>query len=92
VFVLSIPHWERTPFARDRDTHAIGRELDAFNAMVRLLAAARGVAFVDTTEASRDVATDASLTAADGLHPSGALYARWATLALPVVLERLGAR
>jgi len=92
VFVLSIPHWEWTPFARDRDVPAIGREIDAFNAMVRLLAAARGIAFLDTTDASRDVANDPALTAADGLHPSGPLYARWAALARPSVLGLLDPR
>jgi len=91
TFVLSIPHWELTPFAHDRDRARIGGEIDAFNAAAREIATARGVAFVDTTEISRSVATDAAFTAGDGLHPSGELYARWAQLALPRVLASLDA-
>ena len=34
---------------------------------------------------SREAATDRSLVASDGLHPSGAQYARWVERLLPVV-------
>ena len=44
-----------------------------------------GVRWVDVTPVSREAATDSSLVAGDGLHPSGAMYVRWVEAALPVV-------
>lgn len=82
VLVLSIPDWGVTPFAEGRDRAAIAREIDAFNAASRVAATAAGARYVDIAAVSRLAAEDASLTASDGLHPSGALYRRWAELAL----------
>ena len=61
------------------------------NAALRSLAEARGIAFVDTFDVSRGAATDPSLVARDGLHPSGAQYARWVDLIAPVVSGLLDA-
>ena len=47
--------------------------------------AERGIAFVDIFDISREAATDRSLVADDGLHPSGAQYARWVDRIRPVV-------
>ena len=55
-----------------------GRQSDLIagnNAILRELAAPRGVAFVDLFELSRRAANDRTLVARDGLHPSGAQYA-----------------
>lgn len=91
VFVLSIPDWGVTPFARrgGRGAAAIARELDAYNAAARAIAAAHGVAFVDITGISRDPGSAPAMLAADGLHPSGAQYALWAEAAEPVVARLL---
>lgn len=83
VLVLSIPDWSVTPFAKERDRSAIRDAIDAFNVVNREEAVRRHVRYVDVTPCSRAAAADAALTAADGLHPSGAMYARWAALALP---------
>lgn len=82
VLVLSIPDWSETPFAKGRNRSAIREAIDAFNVVNREEAMRRGARYVDVTPCSR-AAADAALTAADGLHPSGAMYARWADLALP---------
>lgn len=87
VVVLSIPDWGTTPFAEGRDRAKIARELDAFNAAARDVAAKRGVAFVDITPISREA--DAKV-AGDGLHPAAEQYASWADAALPVVAKLLG--
>ena len=54
------------------------------------LAGERGIAVVDIHDISltapRSIAT---LVARDGLHPSGAQYARWVERLAPVVRERL---
>jgi lysophospholipase L1-like esterase len=81
VIVLSIPDWGVTPFAENRDRVKIGREIDQFNSINREEAARAGAQYVDITPISRR--TDASLIAADRLHPSGAMYREWAAAALP---------
>ena len=46
--------------------------------------------WLDVTPTSRLAAGDASLLAADGLHPSVAMYARWAADARPLAKAALG--
>ena len=86
VLVLSIPDWGVTPFAAGdkRGAEAIGSEIDAFNAAARTVCAKEGVAFVDITPVSRARGAEAEMLAADGLHPSAAMYTLWAQAALPV--------
>lgn len=89
VFVLSIPDWGVTPFASGRDREKIAQEIDAFNAVNREETEKAGAHYIDITSISREAADDSSFIAPDGLHPSGKMYAEWARLALPVVLEIL---
>lgn len=93
VLALSIPDWGVTPFgqASGRDTAAIARELDAYNAAAAAECARRGVAFVDITGASRTLGARPDRVAGDGLHPSALAYADWAALALPVARRLLAA-
>ena len=53
-------------------------------------AADRGIAFVDIGSVADQAGGDGSLVAGDGLHPSGAQYARWVDLITPVVQALLG--
>jgi lysophospholipase L1-like esterase len=78
VLAVSIPDWGVTPFgvASGRDRELIARQIDAFNAAAADECARRGVAFVDVTDMSRDPELAHALVA-DGLHPSGEMYARW---------------
>ncbi|KAB7732239.1 SGNH/GDSL hydrolase family protein [Rudanella paleaurantiibacter] len=85
VFVLSIPDWGRSAFARGRDREQIAREIDAFNAVAKDECGKVGVVFVDITPVSRAAEGDASQFADDGLHYSGKHMKGWAELALPVV-------
>lgn len=80
VIAISIPDWGATPFANGRDRSRIGREIDDYNACSRELAQRASVAWVDVTPASRATLSEPSLVTADGLHPSGEMYARWAEL------------
>ena len=91
VLVLSIPDWGVTPFAAasGRDRAAIARELDAYNAAARAACAARGIGHVDIAPLSRARGGEPRMLAADGLHPSAALYAHWARLALPAARRLL---
>ena len=87
VIVLSIPDWGVTPFANNRDSKQIAVEINQFNAVNEEESKKAGVHYVDVTPSSREVVTDASLIASDGLHPSGKMYAEWAKLALPEALK-----
>lgn len=87
VIALSIPDWGATPFAADRDRARIAAEVDAFNAANRAVAYAARASWVDVTPISREAATDPTLLAHDGLHPSAAMYARWVELLLPTALR-----
>jgi lysophospholipase L1-like esterase len=88
VFVLSIPDYGVTPFAMGKDS-VIGPQIDQFNAINKSISLRFGVNYVDITAISREAATDPSLIADDGLHPSEKMYAIWIQLLAPVVAARL---
>ena len=85
VIVLSIPDWGVTPFAarEGRDVSVVARGIDAFNAAACAEARESGASWVDVTTFSRAPGSRSELVA-DGLHPSGAQYARWVEAILPV--------
>ena len=89
TIAISIPDWGATPFAEGRDRGVIGGEIQVYNDSGRRLAEAAGIAWVDVTEVSRAMQTDSTLVAVDGLHPTGAMYARWAELLRPYALTAL---
>jgi lysophospholipase L1-like esterase len=89
VVVVSIPDWGATPFAKGRDGELIAREIGAYNDRARVLTEKAGAAFVDITPMTRAMATDPALVAVDGLHPSGAMYSRWADAILPAAQKAL---
>lgn len=78
VIVLSIPDWGVTPFASGRDREKIAREIDAYNAANRQIAEQYHTHYFDITPWTREAASDPTLLAPDGLHPSGKEYKRWA--------------
>lgn len=77
VIVFSIPDWGVTPFAAGRDRRQIAIEIDRFNVINREETFRAGARYVDITPISRRAATDRTLVAPDGLHPSGAMYRQW---------------
>ena len=93
VLVLSIPDWGVTPFARFEAGNRtnIAAEIDAYNAAAHAICAQHAVAFVDVTPISRARGAEPAMLAADGLHPSAAMYAEWTRLALPIARRRLAA-
>lgn len=85
VFVLSIPDWGRSPFAKERDKEKISREIDRFNGVAQEECKKAGIVFIDITPISRAAEGDPSQFANDGLHYSGKHMKQWAEKALPVV-------
>jgi lysophospholipase L1-like esterase len=92
VFVLSIPDWGLTPFARNRqsDVQPISAAIDVFNQVNRDIAGRYGVRWLDITPGSRLAGTDSSLLAADQLHYSGKAYGRWAEVLAEAITEVFG--
>lgn len=78
VFVLSIPDYSVTPFARYSDTAFIRRQIDQFNAINKEVTLQNDCSYLDITPSTREAANDPSLIATDGLHPSGKEYKKWA--------------
>jgi lysophospholipase L1-like esterase len=87
VFVLSIPDWSVTHFAKANgfDINKVSMEIDEFNAINKQETETLGVAYVDITPSSRRAAYQANLTAGDGLHPSGDMYYQWIAALLPFI-------
>jgi len=89
VLAVSIPDWGVTPFATGRDRPAIARAIDRFNAVSREETRRAGAHYADITPISRRALGDASLIAADGLHPSATMYAAWLDVIFPLALRIL---
>jgi lysophospholipase L1-like esterase len=92
VIVISIPDWGVTPHGQGRDRRKVATDIDAFNAVNRDEASAAGTHYADITGLSRLAANNRNLVAADGLHPSAAMYVEWAHAILPLALDVLAPR
>ena len=89
VFVLSIPDYSVTPFARNSDRSQIAREIDMFNRENKRIAALYKVNYLNVTPESRRAANDRSLIAYDDLHFSGKEYSIWASMLAPMITKAL---
>jgi len=89
VFVISIPDWGVTPFGvqTGRGTDLIAREIAEYNEINKKETVKNEISYTDVTPGSQVVATDLSLTASDGLHPSGKMYKEWVELLAPALLK-----
>ena len=89
VVIISIPDWGVTPFAESRDRKQIMAEIDAYNNVCKSIAGKYSIQYIYITDWTRDAASDRSLLTADGLHPSGKEYKRWAELISGHFLSKL---
>jgi lysophospholipase L1-like esterase len=85
VFVLSIPDYSVTPFVAASNKARVSREIDAFNAINKQVSQQNNITYVDVTPSTREGATNPSLIANDGLHPSGLEYKKWAEMLAPLI-------
>jgi lysophospholipase L1-like esterase len=76
VFVVSIPDYGYTSFGKPKQS-VISPAIDEFNAVNKRITLASGINYVDITDISRRGLQQPELVAADGLHPSGKMYALW---------------
>jgi lysophospholipase L1-like esterase len=79
VFVVSIPDYGFTPFGKPKQ-EVISKAIDEFNEINAQIAYKYGIRYFNITDISRDGLSDPTLVAADGLHPSGKMYAYWVEL------------
>ena len=89
VFVLSIPDWGITPFAEGRDRKQVADEIDAYNNVCKISAAAFKPHFINVTTSQRADGNKTEFLAADGLHPSGKEYNKWAVKLADIILKEL---
>ncbi|MEQ1585021.1 MAG: SGNH/GDSL hydrolase family protein [Cyclobacteriaceae bacterium] len=76
VFVVSIPDYGFTPFGKPKQ-EIITPQIDEFNQINKRIADKYQISYFNITEISRKGLDDPTLVAADGLHPSGKMYAQW---------------
>jgi len=80
VFVLSIPDYGVTPFAKNSDVAKIAKEIDAFNHINKAISQQYGVKYFDITPISREAKNNPHWIAEDHLHPSGLMHQQWVDL------------
>jgi lysophospholipase L1-like esterase len=91
IVVVSTPDYTVTPQgAAYGDPGAQSAAIRRNNDILRELAGARRVAWVDTYDLSLRARDDRALVAEDGLHPSGAQYALWVDRIEPVIAWLIG--
>ena len=91
IVTVATPDYTVTPAGSDYgDPPQQHAAIVAANETMARLAAERGIAYVDIFDLSLRAAADPSLTAGDGLHPSGAQYALWVERIVPIVEGLIG--
>jgi len=78
IVLISIPDWGVTPFAEGYDRNIIEEDIDQFNSVIKDVANANNILYVDVTEISRRALIEKDLIANDSLHPSGKMHKEWA--------------
>jgi lysophospholipase L1-like esterase len=91
LLIVTIPDFGVTPsgshYARGRN---ISEGLSRFNKIITEEATRHDLRVVDVFPISKQMGEDASLVAADGLHPSAKEYAGWEKIIFPAAFELLG--
>ena len=90
IVTVSTPDFTVTPAGAEYGDPALrSTEIRRFNGLLATMSRHRGIAHVDIHDLSLRAATDRTLVAGDGLHPSGAQYALWVDRIAPVVAGML---
>ena len=78
VFIISIPDWSATPFAKENDIEKISKEIDVFNSVNKAISIQYKVQYIEITSNSREAKEFPALVGKDKLHPSAIAYSKWA--------------
>jgi len=78
VFIISIPDWSVTPFAKENDVEKISKEIDVFNSVNKAISIQYKVQYIEITSDSREAKEFPALVSKDKLHPSAIAYSKWA--------------
>ena len=78
VFIISIPDWSATPFAKENDIKKISKEIDVFNSVNKAISIQYKVQYIEITSDSREAREFPALVGKDKLHPSAIAYSKWA--------------
>lgn len=87
TYVLSIPDWGVTKFAKDRDINKIAKEIDAYNTACKRITLKYHAKFLDCTLQQREDCNNEAMMASDGLHPSALEYSKWAKKLANAIVE-----
>lgn len=90
VFVLSIPDWGLTPFAKGKDSGVISGAINAFNKANQSVALAYQCRYLNITDSSREHGNQDRYLTPDQLHYSGAEYKIWAERLAAAVTKTAG--
>jgi acyl-CoA thioesterase-1 len=92
ILLVTTPDYTVTPAGADYGDPATKRAaIRRFNDILTQAGRSLGIAVVDIFDISETVATDSSLVARDGLHPSGRQYALWVGRIAPATRSLIGA-
>ena len=77
VFVVSIPDYGVTPFAKNKNKTDAIADLEKYNAYAKKLCKKNNVSFFDITPLSQKLSSDISMLYEDELHPGPEQYKAW---------------
>lgn len=77
VFVLSIPDYGQTPFAKEKQPEKISQEILAYNKINHEISQSKNVEYIDVYPESLLVKNDPRMLTGDLLHPSKEQYRLW---------------
>lgn len=89
VFVISIPDWSVTPFAKFKNQGKISLELKKYNDFIEAQTIKRKVLYFDITGISRKAQFNKNLIASDSLHPSKKMYRLWVNKMKKPLIKKL---
>ncbi|MFA9214247.1 MAG: SGNH/GDSL hydrolase family protein [Candidatus Methylacidiphilales bacterium] len=88
IFVVSIPDYGFTPFGCSNQK-TISDEISNYNRINKEITDSFNISYINITPISQMGLTKPELVAADGLHPSGAMYKLWVELMSNEIYKKL---
>jgi len=92
VFMLSIPDYGITPFAKEKGKADALENLKEYNAFAKGLCEKYGIVFYDITELSHQLSEQVAYLHTDELHPNEAQYLAWLDTFKTQLFEHLSSK